>query len=213
MGWKINFLARAHDGAYAHGMIRRQMKLVSGTGTHYIEDGTYFNLEPHEHVTAWLALSEADEASGCMQVSPGSHVQGQLDHIQGPTESNLLSNGQVLGETVAEADLVLLPVPAGHFSLHHTHLVHASPPNRSEDRRIGLGISYIPTRVRHTSPVRQTAMLVRGEDRFGHFDPEVRPEADFDAAARARHAQSCAHFFDAHGSTRTAEEDASANPG
>ena len=44
MGWKINFLARAHDGAYAHGMIRRQMKLVSGTGTHYIEDGTYFNL-------------------------------------------------------------------------------------------------------------------------------------------------------------------------
>jgi hypothetical protein len=92
-------------------------------------------------------------------------------------------------------------------------LVHASPPNRSEDQRIGLGISYIPTRVRHTSPVRQTAMLVRGEDRFGHFDPEVRPEADFDAAARARHAQSCAHFFDAHGSTRTAEEDASANPG
>ena len=44
-------------------------------------------------------------------------------------------------------DLALEP---GQLSLHHTHLVHASAPNASADRRIGIGISYIPTRVRFT---------------------------------------------------------------
>lgn len=31
-------------------------------------------------------------------------------------------------------------------------------------------------------------MLVRGEDRFGHFDHEVAPEADLHPDAVARHA-------------------------
>jgi len=31
------------------------------------------------------------------------------------------------------------------MSLHHTHLIHRSGPNLSNDRRIGFGISYIPT--------------------------------------------------------------------
>ncbi|MDP6706030.1 MAG: phytanoyl-CoA dioxygenase family protein [Alphaproteobacteria bacterium] len=105
-----------------------------------------------------------------------------------------------------EGDAAPLPVPAGHFSLHHTHLVHASAPNRSAGRRIGFGISYIPTRVRHTSPIHQTAMLVRGEDCFGHFDPETPPVADFDAAARAFHAQYCTRLFGSHGSARTEGE-------
>ena len=31
-----------------------------------------------------------------------------------------------------------MPVRAGQFSLHHTHLIHNSRPNLSADRRIGL---------------------------------------------------------------------------
>ena len=64
-------------------------------------------------------------------------------------------------------------------------------------------ISYIPTRVRHVGPRRLTASLVRGRDRHGHFDPEPRPCADFDAEARAAHAEACARFFGSHGSVRT----------
>ncbi len=63
-----------------------------------------------------------------------------------------------------------MPVKAGQFSLHHTHLVHNSRPNRSHDRRIGLGISYIPTSARCTVAARGvSAMLVRGEDRLRPF--------------------------------------------
>jgi ectoine hydroxylase-related dioxygenase (phytanoyl-CoA dioxygenase family) len=75
----------------------------------------------------------------------------------------------------------------GEVSLHHIKLVHGSEPNRSADRRIGFAIRYIPTHVRQTK-VRDSAMLVRGEDRHRNFDPEPRPRADVDEAALAAHA-------------------------
>jgi len=83
------------------------------------------------------------------------------------------------------------PLRAGEFSLHHTLLMHRSAPNRSNDRRIGLGISYIPTSVQHVGVKAKTpAMLVRGVDRFGHFLLESPPAGDFDAAARAAYDRS-----------------------
>lgn len=87
-----------------------------------------------------------------------------------------------------------MPVKAGQFSLHHTHLVHNSRPNRWHDRRIGLGISYIPTWARCTSPTRVTAMLVRGEDKHGHFDDERRPVEEAGPQERAFHAEAVARF-------------------
>jgi hypothetical protein len=53
-------------------------------------------------------------------------------------------------------------------------------PNRSADRRIGLGISYIPTHCRCDSRQRLSASLVRGVDRHGNFDLDPAPVADFD---------------------------------
>ena len=80
-----------------------------------------------------------------------------------------------------------MPVKAGQFSLHHTHLVHNSRPNRSHDRRIGLGLSYIPTSARCTASTRVSAMLVRGEDRYGNFDGERRPVQEAGPEERAFH--------------------------
>ena len=73
------------------------------------------------------------------------------------------------------------------MSLHHVKLVHGSEPNRSNDRRIGLAIRYIATDVKQLK-VRDSAMLVRGVDRYGHFDHEPRPRRDLDEAALAAHA-------------------------
>ena len=52
------------------------------------------------------------------------------------------------------------------------------------DRRIGFAIRYIPTYVRQTK-VRDSAMLVRGTDKYRNFDDEPRPQADMDAAAHS----------------------------
>ena len=113
--------------------------------------------------------------SGCMEVVPGSHKLGQLRHADMQDTDNLLSRGQTLAAEVDRSRTAYMAVKAGQFSLHHTHLVHNSRPNRSTQRRVGLGISYIPTHARCIMPTRVSAMLVRGADTYGHFDEERRP--------------------------------------
>ena len=107
---------------------------------------------------------------------------------------NLLSRGQTLAVDFDRSKTAFMPVKAGQFSLHHTHLVHNSRPNRSTHRRVGLGISYIPTHARCTMPTRVSAMLVRGTDTFGNFDDERRPLVEAGPEERAFHAEAVATF-------------------
>jgi hypothetical protein len=159
------------------------------------QDATYFGLEPALQVTAWIALTDASVEAGCMEVIPGSHRLGQLHHAeQLESKHNLLSRGQTITTPFDRGTTAFMPVRAGQFSLHHTLLVHNSRPNQSDDRRIGLGISYIPTHVRCSSTTRLSAMKVRGTDLYRHFDDEPRPTVDFGAAERAFHAESVARF-------------------
>ena len=52
-------------------------------------------------------------------------------------------------------------------------------------------------RVRHVGETRLSATLVRGTDRYGHFDPEPAPDGDATAAAVAVHADSIGRFWKA----------------
>lgn len=151
------------------------------------QDSTYWGLDPDEVITAWIALSDVTEESGYMQVIPGSHKVDQLPHVDTFHKDNLLSRGQEIAVEVDKSKAVGLSLQPGEMSLHHIKLVHGSDANRSNDRRIGLAIRYIPTYVRQTK-VRDSAMLVRGTDKYHHFDPEPRPQADLDEAALAAHA-------------------------
>jgi ectoine hydroxylase-related dioxygenase (phytanoyl-CoA dioxygenase family) len=153
------------------------------------QDSTYWGLDPDEVITAWIAFTEVNEANGYMQVIPGSHRIDQLPHVDTFHKDNLLSRGQEIAVEVDMSKAVGLAMHAGEMSLHHIKLVHGSAANRTDDRRIGLAIRYIPTYVRQTK-VRDAAMLVRGVDEYHHFDYEPRPVADLDAAALAAHADS-----------------------
>ncbi len=159
------------------------------------QDGTYFGLEPLEQVTAWVALTESTREMGCLRFLPGSHREGQVQHRDHDDEALMLSRGQTVRRDVDEDSAVYLEFAPGEVSFHHTMTMHSSGPNRSARRRIGIGISYIPAHVRHVSPVRLSASPVRGRDRWGHFDPEPRPEPGGEEAAAAAHADSLARFW------------------
>jgi ectoine hydroxylase-related dioxygenase (phytanoyl-CoA dioxygenase family) len=155
------------------------------------QDATYFGLRPYEHVTAWVALTDATAENGCMEFLPGSHRLGQLPHRAGVVAASVNRAGQAVVGDVDDTPAVHGPLRAGEFSLHHTLCLHRSQPNRSPGRRIGLAISYVPTHVRHLGVRhRMPATLVRGGDTFGHFDLEPAPAADLDEAARAAYARS-----------------------
>ncbi len=151
------------------------------------QDSTYWGLDPDHVITAWVAFTEVTPENGYMQVIPGSHAIDQLPHVDTFHKDNLLSRGQEISVEVDKSKAVGLAMGAGEMSLHHIKLVHGSDANRTNDRRIGMSIRYIPTYVRQTK-LRDSATLVRGTDKYGHFDLEPRPKADLDQAALAAHA-------------------------
>lgn len=50
----------------------------------------------------------------------------------------------------------------GEMSFHDVILFHGSEPNRSAPTRVGFAIRYAPTYVRQLSPIRHSALLMRG---------------------------------------------------
>jgi hypothetical protein len=151
------------------------------------QDGTYFGLEPQEQVNAWVALTDATAEAGCMEMLSSHGAPRQLHHAALGLAHSINRAGQTITGAFDDADPVAMALPTGSFSLHHELAVHRSAPNRAAHRRIGIGLNYIPTHVRVNSPIRLMAMLVRGEDTYGHFDLIDPPAAERDAAALAVH--------------------------
>jgi ectoine hydroxylase-related dioxygenase (phytanoyl-CoA dioxygenase family) len=133
------------------------------------QDLHYWGLEGDDEVTAWVALSPATAESGCMRFVAGSHRE-IVDHRDTFHQDNLLTRGQEIAVEVDESDAVDVVLRPGEMSLHHGRVFHASSRNRSDDRRIGLAIRFVPARMKQMAGASLcAATLVRGEDRYGHF--------------------------------------------
>jgi non-haem Fe2+, alpha-ketoglutarate-dependent halogenase len=140
------------------------------------QDSTYYGLEPREEVTVWIALTEASEAAGCMDALSFRGRPRQLSHLSRVVKNSVNRAGQVITEPLDEGAPVAMPLAPGWFSMHHGLCPHRSGPNTSSHRRIGLGLNYIPTHARPAGSVRQAALLVRGTDRYGNFEPAAWPQ-------------------------------------
>ena len=111
------------------------------------QDAKYIGLEPHNWVTAWIAVTDSNEENGCMRMWSGSHKENLKNHEQKFDENNLLTRGQTIENVpLEETDPVILE--AGQMSLHHPTVIHGSGLNKSNDRRIGFVVqSYIGNNV------------------------------------------------------------------
>ena len=163
------------------------------------QDATYFGLDPLEQVTAWVALSEANTASGCMRVLPGSNKLGQLPAELKPHKDNLLTSGQSVRHAFNENQTIEMPLTPGEMSLHHTCTIHGSGGNQSDDRRIGFCLNFIPAHVKPNAHLLATgavcsAMLVRGKLHHDLFPLERPPTGDADPASIASHAAALATY-------------------
>jgi hypothetical protein len=129
-----------------------------------------------------------------MEFAAGTHKRGQQPHGYGVAASVNDAN-QFIAEPGELGTIAACALRPGEFSLHNTLLIHQSGPNNGSDRRIGIGVSYIPTWVRHTGSQRHTAHLVRGSDSYGHFDLDPPPAGDYDEAAVAQHEASYQNYL------------------
>jgi non-haem Fe2+, alpha-ketoglutarate-dependent halogenase len=158
------------------------------------QDATYWGLHPPKVATAWVALSNSSRVNGCMRVIPGSHKTPLLPQHDTYDPQNALSRGQEIAVEVNEQEAVDLVLRPGQMSLHDIGIVHGSKANSSDEPRIGIAIRYIAPEVVQDGRVRQFGLLVRGEDKFGHFDLIDPPQSN-DPDNNARQVESMQRFF------------------
>ena len=110
------------------------------------QDCSYWPLTPSKSVTVWLAIDDADEANGCMEVYCGSHRYGLIDFdISDPESANVLDQSVANPEQYGRHQCT--PLQSGQISIHSDLLVHGSAPNNSQRRRCGLTLRYCPADV------------------------------------------------------------------
>jgi len=138
----------------------------------YHQDAKYIGLEPHNWVTAWVAITDSNEHNGCMRMWSGSHKDNLKEHDQKFNQGNLLTRGQTV-QNVPKEKITPLVLTAGQMSLHHPTTVHGSDINKSDDRRIGFVIqSYIGANVKQVLG-KNSVQIARGKDDF-NFHQKIR---------------------------------------
>ena len=152
------------------------------------QDSTYWGLDPPRRRHRLGGVHRRNAGERLHAVHP-RHAHDRPDaaprHLP---RDNLLTRGQ---EIAVEVDRVQggRHRPAARRDVAPPRAAGARLASRTAgDRRIGFAIRYIPTYVRQTK-VRDSATLVRGTDKYHHFELEPRPRADLDAGALAAHAE------------------------
>jgi ectoine hydroxylase-related dioxygenase (phytanoyl-CoA dioxygenase family) len=153
------------------------------------QDLNYWGLDGDREVTAWFALTPATIENGCMRFVPGSHRKTDVPHVDLFAPDNLLTRDQEIAVEVDEASAVNVLLRAGQASFHHGHMFHASSPNRTSSRRLGVAIRFVAPSMKQVSGDRLFVSHVSGEEKFGHFEHMPPPAGrllaeDFDRARR-----------------------------
>jgi hypothetical protein len=158
-----------------------------GYETPWHQDGHYWPIRPLATCTVWIALDRSDRDNGCLKVIPGSHRDHALmDHLHEDRDDLVLSQRMAAG-TFDEAEAVALELEPGQMSLHDVYMIHGADANRSDRRRAGVALRYMPaTSVfeRNLNPTdgksgipvsfaTRPLWLVKGIDRTGRNDFEV----------------------------------------
>ena len=158
-----------------------RIKEADGRGYYgWHQDDRFIQVDPH-WVLVFLAVTDCTVDNGCLRVLPGTHTGPLLRAEIDPADTHNALTRQPTIVDVDESMAIPLVLKAGEIGFFHSHIVHGSGPNQSDDRRIGLIIDYMPAAGRQ-SKGRGSATLVRGENRQGYFAPEPPPHGEFSGA-------------------------------
>lgn len=119
-----------------------------GRATPWHEDSAYWSgrLSRYDRlVTVWLALDEVDRSNGCMQVIPGSHLNGGFSSYGPVDEATNTFPSEIVDLDLTQA--VALELHRGECSLHDGRMRHGAEPNRSGRRRLGYTMRYLSAEV------------------------------------------------------------------
>lgn len=135
------------------------------------QDWTVVDETKYSSVTIWVPLCDVDENNGAMQVSDGSHRFS--DALRAPTLDDVFS--EVKNEI--RKDLKNIPMKAGEALIFSQALLHASPPNLSDQRRDVITFGFIPQKAEllyyYKNEVGQVEKYDVPDNFFGEYNTDI----------------------------------------
>jgi ectoine hydroxylase-related dioxygenase (phytanoyl-CoA dioxygenase family) len=122
---------------------RPKMPNQQGTVVPWHQDSGYYGPQSNESliITAWIPVVPVDAENGCMQVAPGSHRAGLLEHQPENRAGRFLEISEA-DSVVDEVRAVTCPMEPGDVLLFHNLTFHRSLPNTSPITRWSIDIRY-----------------------------------------------------------------------
>jgi phytanoyl-CoA hydroxylase len=133
------------------------------------QDTAYFDWTPLGGIIgAWIALDEATVENGCMQVIPGTQLEGPIAHFH-------LRDCQIPDERVQADRVVVVPLKPGGVLFFSGLIHHGTPPNSSGDRRRALQFHYAAANCRNMTFQEHAEIFSEGGAYAGcrKWDPEA----------------------------------------
>ncbi|MEM7624571.1 MAG: phytanoyl-CoA dioxygenase family protein [Planctomycetota bacterium] len=150
------------------------------------EDSAYWKgrLDPMHVVTVWLAIDPSTPDNGCMQVIPGTHVNGYSDYED--VKDTAVFGSEIRRGSFKLDDAVDCVLAPNEASLHDARTIHGSAANTGTMRRCGWTLRFISAATKFNAADAHDGFqiyLARGKDRAGNTygDPTTVNQAYIDA--------------------------------
>ncbi|PCJ62660.1 MAG: hypothetical protein COA79_03845 [Planctomycetota bacterium] len=123
------------DTIYYHSS-KLMCKNPGGRRKPWHQDYAYWpDMNNTNQVTVWAAIEPSTRENGCIQIIPGSHKRGLIDHYQG--EDYMINEDNIENENIEYA--VMEP---GDILFFNVLALHASDPNCSDKPRLATIIDF-----------------------------------------------------------------------
>ncbi len=99
------------------------------------QDLAYWDDMDSAQVTLWCAIDPATRANGCLQVIPGSHRRGLIQHEE-------IEDWQIREDKIDEENVVFAVMSPGDVLFLHPLTLHASGANLSSEPRLAALVNY-----------------------------------------------------------------------
>jgi len=93
-----------------------------------------------EMLSIWIALDKSVRENGCLQVLPGSHAVGRINHVRVDGQSS--ADPEYLAAALDRFELAYMEMEPGDALIFHCNLLHRSDANTSTTPRWGYIASY-----------------------------------------------------------------------
>src|SRR5260221_14340317 len=116
-----------------HSKLMQKEPKVGGAWEWHQDYGYWYKNQfmfPEQLLSVMVALTEANEENGCLQVIKGSHKLGRVNH--GFAGEQVGADMQMVNNTLKTMELVYVELEPGDALIFHSNLLHRSEANLSD---------------------------------------------------------------------------------